>query len=79
MSCKCFHVMVRAFPKVRGVVRSTSRWVFLSCLYTYTCALVHVKWCLAADRRNPDRHGEAFIKRSLASAPHPPTQTPPSG
>lgn len=33
-----------------------------------------MKWCLGADRRNPERHGGAFIKGSMASVtpPQPP-------
>lgn len=39
-----------------------------------------MKWWLGADRRNPDRHGGAFIKGSMASVtPPPPLLQPPLG
>lgn len=45
-------------------------------VYIYMSALLQVKWCLGADRKNSDRHGGAFIKGSMASVlPH----TAPSG
>lgn len=40
---------------------------------------VIVKRCLAADRRNPDRDGRAFMKRSMAPVPPPRTLQPPLG
>lgn len=49
-------------------------WVQVLCDMCYIWVLLKVKWCLGADRRNPDRHGGAFIKGSMAPAPPQPPQ-----
>lgn len=57
---------------IRDVVRNTQTFVCMYpsvCLHDYMCAQLQVKSCLGADRRNPDRHGGAFIKGSMASVP----------
>ena len=49
------------------IPRRSCAYISLLSVYNYMCALLRVKWCLGADRRNPHRHGGAFIKGSMAS------------
>lgn len=46
-------------------------------IHLHVCHSISVEISVSADSRNPDRHGGAFIKRSMAAVP--PTPTHPQG
>lgn len=52
-----------------GIPRRWCAYISLLSVYIYMRALHRVKRCLGADKRNPHRHGGAFIKGSMASVP----------
>lgn len=54
-----------------GIPRRWCAYISLLSVYIYMRALHRVKRCLGADKRNPHRHGGAFIKGSMASVPPP--------